>query len=602
MWRTKTCGELRKINIGSEETLIGWVDSNRDHGGVVFVDLRDRAGITQLVLNPAKLSAFVEQISTLHSEDMIQVKGKVASRQEGTLNANLPTGEIEVIVDSIQVINRAKLLPFQLTDEVSNEDLRMRYRYLDLRRGRMQRNLSTRSRSLHLIRESLHEDGFIEVETPILFKSTPEGARDFLVPSRLSPGKFYALPQAPQQHKQLLMVAGIERYYQIARCFRDEDLRSDRQPEFTQLDIELSFETPETIFRLIEKILAKIWSELKGVNLTLPFDRMTYAEAMDKYGSDKPDRRFGMPITDLTDLFANSAFKVFHNVVAKGGVIRAINCPGFASVSAGQIKRIEEKARALGAGGLPYIKIENGELKSPITKFLSEGEKSSMLNRLGAVEGDLILFACDSHKIVCEILGQLRLEVAAIRELQDQHKATFDFLWVTDFPLLELDTEAGKWKAVHHPFTRPIADDIELLNHSEKFHSIRANAYDVVLNGTEIGGGSMRIHESTIQSKLFEILGIDEAAQQTNFGHLLEAFQYGAPPHGGIALGIDRLIMLLLGEDSIREVIAFPKNNKGLDLLVGSPSEVEPRRLKELGIAPSARSLPRISPTVDATT
>lgn len=585
MYRTHHCNELRTEHIGQTVTLAGWVNTNRDHHGVIFVDLRDREGITQLVFRREASAEAAEMGHKLRQEDVIQVVGEVEARPEfdglSTVNANILTGEIEVVVRELKVLNKAEVLPFQLDKELSNEDLRMRYRYLDLRRPQMNANIRLRHRVTKAIRDALDKSGFVEVETPILSKSTPEGARDFLVPSRLNPGKFYALPQAPQQYKQLLMVGGVERYFQIARCFRDEDLRADRQPEFTQVDIEASFVTAEDLFGIVEGLLAEAFKKGKQVKIPRKFPRMTYREAMDRFGSDKPDRRFGLEIADLSDVFQGSGFGVFKRAIENGGVVRAVNAKRFAEVTTGQIKRLEEVAKEAGAGGLAYIKVENGEWKSPIVKFFSEQEKNALADRLAIEEGDLVLFGCDQWSTVCNVLGRLRLEVCAMQDLLAGNEQ-LDFLWVTDFPLLEWSSEDQRWSAVHHPFTRPKAEDMHLLDSEKTYPQVRAVAYDVVLNGVEIGGGSLRIHESDLQSRMFSILGISEEEQKQKFGHILGAFQFGAPPHGGIALGLDRLVMLIAGESSIREVIAFPKNNKGMDLMSESPSEVEFKQLREL--------------------
>jgi len=587
MYRTHHCSELRKSDAGQGATLVGWVNTVRDHHGVIFIDIRDRQGVTQCVFRAEENSEAATQSHTLRSEDVIQVSGRVDERPEiegeSTVNDSIETGEIELVVNELKIINRSEVLPFQLDKELSNEDLRTKFRYLDLRRPRMAKNLKIRHTITKVVRDVLDENEFLEIETPILSKSTPEGARDFLVPSRLNPGKFYALPQAPQQYKQLLMVAGVERYFQIAHCFRDEDLRADRQPEFTQIDIEASFISDDDIFALIEKMLARIFRVSRGVEVPLPFPRLTHQEAMDRFGSDKPERRIGMEIVDLSKDFADSAFKVFSGTIKKGGFVRAINAKGFACVTTGQVKRLEEVAREAGAGGLAYIKIEDGEWKSPIVKFFSDQEKDALSVKLGIEEGDLILFGCDQWKTICEVLGRLRMEVATMCQLYEGKEDQLDFLWVVDFPLLDFDEEEGKWNAVHHPFTRPKAEDVALLESEEKnYGEIRAEAYDIVLNGHELGGGSLRIHESDLQSKMFSILGVDEEEQKENFDHILTAFRYGAPPHGGIALGLDRLVMLACREDSIREVIAFPKNNKGIDLMSSSPAKVDFKQLREL--------------------
>lgn len=585
MYRTHHCNELRKEHIGQTVKLAGWVNSNRDHHGVIFVDLRDREGVTQLVFRSEVNAEAAALGHKLRQEDVIQVVGEVEARPEfegqSTVNPNIPTGEIEIVVKEINILNKAEVLPFQLDKELSNEDIRMRHRYLDLRRPRMNNNIRMRHRVTKGIRDALDKAGFVEVETPILSKSTPEGARDFLVPSRLNPGKFYALPQAPQQYKQLLMVGGVERYFQIARCFRDEDLRADRQPEFTQVDIEASFVTEEDLFAIVEQLLAESFKRAKQVKIPKKFPRITYQEAMDRFGSDKPDRRFGMEIVELSDVFRESGFGVFKRAIENGGVVRAINAKKFAGVTTGQIKRLEELAKEAGAGGLAYIKVENGEWKSPIVKFFSEQEKATLLKRLAIEEGDLVLFGCDKWSTVCNVLGRLRLEVCSMLNLLEGNEQ-LDFLWITDFPLLEWSSEDQRWSAVHHPFTRPKAEDIHLLESEATYPQVRAVAYDVVLNGVEIGGGSLRIHESDLQSRMFSILGITPEEQMHKFGHILTAFQFGAPPHGGIALGLDRLVMLIAGESSIREVIAFPKNNKGMDLMSESPSEVEMKQLREL--------------------
>ena len=588
MYRTHTCNELRKIDIGKQVTLAGWVHVSRDHGGVIFIDLRDREGLMQVVFRPEENAEVAKEAHHLRSEDVIEVTGRVAARVPGTENPKLATGDIEVIPNRLRILNRADALPFPIDAEIHNEDLRMTYRYYDLRRPQLSRNLRVRHRVAKATRDYLDAQGYVEIETPILSKSTPEGARDFLVPSRLTPGKFYALPQAPQQYKQLLMVAGVEKYFQIAKCFRDEDLRADRQPEFTQIDIEASFVTPDDIFSLTEGMLAAIFKVACKIDVKTPFDRLTYREAVSRYGSDKPDRRFGIELVDLSDDFRETGFKVFRGALDAGGVVKAINAKEFAGITIGQIDELSEIAKIFGAKGLAFIKIESSEWKSPIVKFFSDAEKAALQSKLKIQEGDCIFFAADKWEIACEVLGRIRLRVAEIQNLhgkaaKSQSGSDWDFLWVMDFPLLRWSAEENKWNAVHHPFTRPKTKDLALLD-EKKFSEIRAEAYDVVLNGVEIGGGSMRIHEPQLQEKMFEALGVSAEDRQSLFGHLLRALRLGAPPHGGIALGLDRLVMLLCGEESIRDVMAFPKNNRGLDLMTQSPADVDPRQLRDLGI------------------
>ena len=582
MYRTHHCNQLRKGDIGATAMLAGWVHVRRDHGGVIFIDLRDREGLTQVVFRPEENAEVAAQAHHLRSEDVIQVEGRVSARLPGTENPKLPTGDVELVPEKLHILNRADVLPFPIDAEAPNEDLRLSYRYFDLRRPQMTRNLQLRHKAMKATRDFLDAHGYIEVETPILSKSTPEGARDFIVPSRLMPGKFYALPQAPQQYKQLLMVAGIEKYFQIAKCFRDEDLRADRQPEFSQIDIEASFIEPNDIFALTEGMLAAIFEATRQVEIKTPFDRMTYREAVSRYGSDKPDRRFGMELVDLGEDFRSSGFKVFRGALEAGGVVKAINAKGFAGLTIGQSDELTEIAKNFGAKGLAFIKVEGGEWKSPIAKFFSAAEKAALQSKLAVEEGDLLLFAADRWAIACEVLGRLRLRVAEYQKLV-QDKEQLDFLWVTDFPLMQWSAEENKWNAVHHPFTRPKEEDVPLLE-AKKFEEVRAEAYDVVLNGVEIGGGSLRIHEPALQEKMFAALGVSPEDQQAMFGHLLSAFKLGAPPHGGIAMGVDRLVMLICGEETIRDVMAFPKNNRGIDLMSHSPSEVDPRQLRDLGI------------------
>ena len=589
-YRTHHCGALRPSDAGSEVTLCGWVDSRRDHGGVIFIDLRDREGITQIVFRPDEHPAVAGQSHGLRSEDVITVTGLVAPRLEGTINDKLATGGIELIATSLTVLNKSDVLPFQLDAKVSNEDLRLEYRYLDLRRPQMSQNLRLRHRVTKTTRDYFDEQGFLEVETPILSNPTPEGARDFLVPARLTPGAFYALPQAPQQYKQLLQVAGLEKYFQIARCFRDEDLRAERQLEFTQIDVEASFTTEEEIQTLIEGLLVRIFRESKGIEIPAPFPRMPYQEAMDRFGSDKPDTRFGLEIVELSDVFVASEFKVFRSILDHGGVIRALNAKGASEkFSKEQLKKWEEWAKTeLGAKGLAYIKTSpTGEWESPIVKFFSEAEKTALAERMNFEAGDVLFFGADQWQGVCDTLGRVRLRCAELLGLNEGSDA-LNFLWVVDFPLLAFAAEENKWVAVHHPFTRPKAEDVALLDAGE-FAKVRAIAYDVVLNGVELGGGSIRIHEKELQARMFEALGVGAEEQQEKFGHLLRAFSFGAPPHGGLALGLDRIVMLIAGTDSIRDVIAFPKNNRGQDLLTHSPVTVDFKQLRELYIQSTAK-------------
>ena len=582
MYRTHDCNSIRKTDIGKQVTLAGWVNVTRDHGGVIFIDLRDREGLTQIVFRPEENAELAKKAHNLRNEDVIQVSGRVAARLLGTENPNLATGDIEIIPNSLRILNRADTLPFPIDAEPQNEDLRMTHRYFDLRRPRLARNLRLRHRVAKATRDYLDRQGYVEVETPILSKSTPEGARDFLVPSRLTPGKFYALPQAPQQYKQLLMVAGVEKYFQIAKCFRDEDLRADRQPEFTQIDIEASFVTPDDIFTVTEGMLAAIFKAARNTEIKTPFDRLTYREAVSRYGSDKPDRRFGMELVDLGEIFGESSFKVFRNSLDARGVVKAINVKGFAGITIGQADELTEIAKLYGAKGLAFIKVENGEWKSPIVKFFSEPEKAALKSKLKIEEGDCVFFGADKWEVACEVLGRLRLRILEMQKLTPVAEI-WDFLWVTDFPLFEWSPEENKWNAMHHPFTRPKTEDIPLFE-AQKFPDVRAEAYDIVLNGVEIGGGSIRIHEPQLQDKMFETLGISPENRQVQFGHLLRALHLGAPPHGGIALGLDRLVMLICGEGSIRDVMAFPKNNRAMDLMTQSPSEVDPKQLRDLGI------------------
>ena len=582
MYRTHHCNELRISDLDREVTLAGWVDSARDHGGVIFVDLRDREGRTQVVFRPEESPEAAAIAHTLRNEDVIQVTGKVTPRVEGTQNPKLATGEIEVVASSLSILNRSEILPFPLDSEVGNEDLRLTHRYLDLRRPSLVRNLKARHLLAKVTREYLDRNGFLEIETPILSKSTPEGAREFLVPSRLIPNHYYALSQSPQQYKQLLMVGGIERYFQIAKCFRDEDPRADRITELTQIDLEASFIEREDIVQLIEGLLKEIFRATRGVEVQTPFLRLSYHEAMDRFGIDKPDLRFGMELTDVSDVFAESRFKVFRGAIENGGVVKCINAKGFAKITTGQIEDLTNLAKESGAKGLAFIKVEGGEWKSPIVKFIDATEIQTLKERLKVEEGDLLLFGADRWEVACTVLGRIRSKVAEIQKLIND-SSELKFLWVFDFPLLGFDPAESKWSAMHHPFTRPKKEDLPLLEAGE-YAKVRAEAYDVVLNGVEIGGGSIRIHEQDLQAKMFQVLGITPEEQTKLFGHLLKAFTFGAPPHGGIALGVDRLVMLITGTSNIREVIAFPKNSRGFDLMMDSPSEVPEKQLRELHI------------------
>jgi len=587
--RTHHCNALRTEHIDQTVTLIGWVNSTRDHGGVIFIDLRDREGLTQVVFRPDDSQEAAQLSHTLREEDVVQITGLVAARLKteeiDTTNPDLDTGQIEIVARKLTIVNKAEVLPFQLDKELSNEDLRLKHRYLDLRRPRLAQNLKQRHIITKAARDHLSKLGFLEVETPILSKATPEGARDFLVPSRINPGKFYALPQAPQQYKQMLMVAGVEKYFQVARCFRDEDLRADRQPEFTQIDIEASFVSQDDIISMIEGMLSSMFSQARGVEVPTPFDRLTYKDAMNRYGSDKPERRIGMEMVDLSEELKDCEFRVFSGAIANGGVVKAINAKGFADISTGQIDKLTKLAQEAGAKGLAYIQARDTDRstwRSPFVKRMTDNEVEALRSKLEIEPGDLILFAADSWEPACEVLGRIRLEVASLQNLLADNEE-LDFLWVTEFPLLAFDEEENRYVAVHHPFTRPLKEDEEKLRQGE-LDNLRAQAYDVVLNGYELGGGSIRIHESDLQSSMFSALGISEQEAQEEFDHILTAFKYGAPPHGGIALGLDRVVMLACKEESIREVIAFPKNNKGAELMTSSPAAATGTALRDLRI------------------
>jgi len=603
MKRTHHCNEIREEHVGQAVTLNGWVHSNRDLGGVLFIDVRDREGRTQAVFDPSDLPAdLFETASRLHSESVISVTGKIRVRPEGTKNEKIDTGLVEVVAEQLEVLNHADVLPFSIDDpEVAakvNEELRLKHRYLDLRRPEMIHNMRLRSRVATATRVFMEEQGFLEIETPTLFKSTPEGAREFLVPSRLHPGQFYALPQSPQQYKQILMVAGVEKYFQLARCYRDEDLRADRQPEFTQIDIEMSFIDRDDIYALIEGLLARVWKTALGSNIPTPFPRIPFEEVMNRWGSDKPDTRFDMELVDMTDDFASSEFKVFSSNVAKGGVVKALNAKGFACVTQGQMETMTDYAKSFGAKGLAFIKVENGEWKSPIVKFFSDTEKAALQEKLGIEEGDLILFAADNWLNACEILGKIRLYCA--EKLSEMDKMSipadrYNFLWVVEFPLLMFDKEMDRWYSSHHPFTSPVVEDIPKLSSDPK--SVRGQHYDIVVNGVELGGGSIRIHQRELQKTIFEdLLQIPADVAKERFGYMLEAFRFGAPPHGGIALGFDRLIAMLCNSDSIREVIAFPKTAKGADLMSDAPGSAEPKQLRDLHINLRVTKQEKITP------
>lgn len=588
MKRTNTCNELTSADKGKSVTLIGWVQSVRDHGGIIFVDLRDREGITQVVFHPE--CPVYRDAQKLKDESVIQIFGTVAMRENDTVNPSLKTGEIEVVANNMIIHNVCETLPFPLDNERAdkvNEDLRLQYRYLDLRRPRNLNLLRMRHKAAKALREYLDSNGFTEVETPILFKSTPEGAREFLVPSRLNPGQFYALNQSPQQYKQMLMVSGIERYYQMAKCFRDEDLRADRQPEFTQVDIEMSFIDREDMYSLIENMLKKVWKDVLGIDIPTPFKRMPYSEAMNRYGVDKPDTRFEMELTDFTDTFKQSQFKVFSSVANGGGSIKAINAKGLADITQGELKNLEDVAKTLGAKGLAFIKAENGAWKSPILKFLSEAEQAELKQKLNIEDGDIVFFAACEWERACSILGRIRLECAKL--LQARGKLSipadqFNFLWVIEFPLMLFDEEQGRYVSAHHPFTSPVEEDIKYLD-SDPLR-VRGQHYDIVLNGVELGGGSIRIHQPQVQEKVFrDVLKIPEDIIESRFGYMLKAFKYGAPPHGGIALGFDRLVSILTNRQSIRDIIAFPKTQRGQDLMAQSPCPVTEKQLKDLHIA-----------------
>ncbi len=579
--RTHYCGEVGTEDIGKKIRVAGWVDTTRDHGGVVFTDLRDRTGKVQIVFAPEISEELVEKAKKLRHEFVIAVEGEVRRRPPGTENPKLKTGEVEIYAENLQILNKSLPLPFLIEDDVkAGEDVRLKYRFLDLRRKRMMENIIFRHRLYQVTREVFNSEGFIEIETPYLTKSTPEGARDFLVPSRIYPGKFYALPQSPQLFKQILMVAGFDRYYQIARCFRDEDLRADRQPEFTQIDFEMSFVAERDVMDIAEKVVRRLYKELLDIEIgEIPV--MDYDEAIRRFGTDRPDTRFGLELKEITDIAARCRFKVFRDVVEKGGIVKAINFKGGAKLSRKEIDELTEFVKIYGAKGLAWIKVLPEGLQSPIVKFFSEEEMNGILERLEAEVGDILFFVADSSDIVNDSLAHLRLKLGKMAGLIDESRV--NLLWVVNFPMFEWNEEENRWEALHHPFTSPKEEDVEKL--LEDPGSVRARAYDLVLNGVEIGGGSIRIHREDIQEKVFKVIGLSDEEAQERFGFLLEALKYGAPPHGGMAFGLDRLCAIMRGEDSIRDVIAFPKTQKGQCLLTGAPDSVRPEQLTELHIS-----------------
>ncbi len=580
--RTSYCGEVTEKFIGEKVVLKGWVQKRRDLGGLIFIDLRDRTGIVQIVFNPDLSKAALELAEKIRNEYVLSVTGSVVAREESTVNENINTGKIEIQAESVEIINSAKTPPFVIGDQSDvNEDVRLKYRYLDLRRSVMFDTMKLRHDVTLSFRNFLNDNGFLDVETPILTKSTPEGARDYLVPSRVHPGEFYALPQSPQIFKQLLMVSGFDRYFQIARCFRDEDLRADRQPEFTQIDMEMSFMSQEEIIALVEDMMKQLLQDVKGVALQTPIPRMTYDEAMSRYGSDKPDTRFAMELIDASEIVKDSSFKVFAGAVSSGGQVKLINVKGAASnYSRKDIDALTEFVSRYGAKGLAWLKAEEDGLKGPISKFITEEEQQQLQAQASVEQGDLLLFVADKKSVVADALGALRLKLG--KELGLIDETVFNFLWVTDWPLLEYAEEEGRYYAAHHPFTMPVREDLEKLETDPA--NVRAQAYDLVLNGYELGGGSLRIYERDIQEKMFKVLGFSKEEAQEQFGFLLEAFEYGTPPHGGIALGLDRLVMLLAGRTNLRDTIAFPKTASASDLLTNAPSEVSDNQLVDLSL------------------
>nr|PZN71019.1 MAG: aspartate--tRNA ligase [Bacillota bacterium] len=589
MKRTVFCGEVGEHLVDQEVVVNGWVQRRRDHGGLIFIDLRDRSGLVQVVFDAEECGGEVfRKAEQVRSEYVLAVRGRLVRRAPDAVNPNIPTGRYEIRAQELRILNPSKTPPFYIQDNIDvDETVRLKYRYLDLRRPEMQRNLILRHRVTKAVRDFFDEHGFLEIETPMLTKSTPEGARDYLVPSRVNPGKFYALPQSPQIFKQLCMVAGLERYVQIVRCFRDEDLRADRQPEFTQIDVEMSFVERDDVLAITEQMVARVFREALGLEIATPFRRLTYAEAMARYGSDKPDLRFGMELVDISDVAAGCGFGVFRSAVESGGQVKGINAKGCGGYSRKQIDELTDFVKTYKAKGLAYIALgPGGEVRSPFTKFLTEAETAEILRRLRGEPGDLLLFVADQPDVVAAALGALRVEMGNRLGLRKPDE--FSLVWVVDFPLLEWDEEENRFVAVHHPFTSPHPDDLDKVYKEgatrEELASIRANAYDLVLNGVELGGGSIRIHQRPLQNRMFELLGFTPEEAQAKFGFLLDAFEYGAPPHGGIAFGLDRFVMLLAGRQTIRDVIAFPKTAKATCLMTDAPSEVSPKQLQELHI------------------